>query len=56
WAGVRTAPMGVRARNPVFDVTPHRYITALITDRGVVRPPYDTSLAALTELGLSNKV
>ncbi|MDE2059558.1 MAG: S-methyl-5-thioribose-1-phosphate isomerase [candidate division NC10 bacterium] len=48
WAGVRTAPVGVRARNPVFDVTPHRYITALITNRGVVRSPYDSGLAALT--------
>ncbi len=47
WAGVRTAPVGVRAHNPVFDVTPHRYITAIITDRGVVRPPYVTGLAAL---------
>jgi len=47
WAGVRTAPVGIRAHNPVFDVTPHRYITAIITDRGVVRPPYDASLAAL---------
>lgn len=46
-AGVRTAPVGVRAHNPAFDVTPHRYLTALITDRGVVRPPYDAGLAAL---------
>jgi methylthioribose-1-phosphate isomerase len=48
WAGVRTAPVGVHACHPAFDITPHRYITALITDRGVVRPPYDTGLAALT--------
>jgi methylthioribose-1-phosphate isomerase len=48
WAGVRTAPVGAKARNPVFDMTPHRYITALITDRGVVRPPYESGLAALT--------
>ena len=47
WAGVRTAPAGVQARNPVFDVTPHRYLTAIITDRGVVRRPYDAGLAAL---------
>ncbi len=56
WAGVRTAPVGVRARNPVFDVTPHRYITALITDRGVVRSPYESGLAALTGTGLAAKV
>lgn len=56
WAGVRTAPVGARARNPVFDMTPHRYITALITDRGVVRPPFESGLAALTGSGLSNRV
>jgi methylthioribose-1-phosphate isomerase len=47
WAGVQTAPVGVRAHNPVFDVTPHRYITALITDRGVVRAPYEAGIIAL---------
>lgn len=47
WAGIRTAPVGIRARNPVFDVTPNRYIAAIITDRGVVRPPYDASLEEL---------
>lgn len=44
FGGVRTAPDGVQAVNPAFDVTPHRYITAIITDRGVVRPPYVTTL------------
>lgn len=47
WAGIRTAPVGIRAANPVFDVTPNRYITAIITDRGVARPPYAASLEAL---------
>lgn len=47
WAGIRTAPVGIRAANPVFDVTPSRYIAAIITDRGVVRPPYDASLEEL---------
>lgn len=56
WAGVQTAPVGIRARNPVFDVTPHRYITALITDRGVVRSPYDSNLTALAGAGLSDGV
>ncbi|MFH0816765.1 MAG: S-methyl-5-thioribose-1-phosphate isomerase [Methanobacteriota archaeon] len=36
--GVRVAPKGARARNPAFDVTPARYITAFITERGVVKP------------------
>lgn len=38
--GTRTAPQGVSALNPAFDVTPHKYITAIITDKGIIRPPY----------------
>jgi methylthioribose-1-phosphate isomerase len=41
------APEGIRVANPAFDVTPNRYVTAIITERGVARPPYDESLAAL---------
>jgi len=41
------APEGVSVRNPAFDVTPHRYVTAIICERGVARPPYTESLAAL---------
>jgi methylthioribose-1-phosphate isomerase len=42
--GVATAPPGVAAINPAFDVTPHRYITAIITETGLARPPYRESL------------
>jgi len=45
--GEAVTPEGVRVANPAFDVTPHRYITAIITDAGVAREPYDTSLMAL---------
>jgi methylthioribose-1-phosphate isomerase len=45
-AGVRTAP-DVRAAHIAFDVTPHRYITAIITERGVARPPFAESLKRL---------
>ncbi len=45
--GVRVAPEGVAARNPAFDVTPARYVTAIVTERGVARPPYGASLPAL---------
>jgi methylthioribose-1-phosphate isomerase len=38
----------VEVRNPAFDVTPAAYITAIVTERGVHRPPYDKSLAGLT--------
>jgi methylthioribose-1-phosphate isomerase len=45
--GQQVAPEGVSVANPAFDVTPHRYISAIITDAGVAREPYDTSLKAL---------
>jgi methylthioribose-1-phosphate isomerase len=44
--GVTLAPDGVRVANPAFDVTPARYITAIITEAGVARPPYTESLVA----------
>ena len=40
----RLTPEGARIRNPAFDVTPHRYIAGIITERGIVRPPYSESL------------
>jgi methylthioribose-1-phosphate isomerase len=43
-AGIRLAPRGIKAANPAFDVTPHRYITAIITEKGIVREPYSDSL------------
>jgi methylthioribose-1-phosphate isomerase len=43
----RLTPEGVGVRNPAFDVTPARYVTGIITERGVARPPYETSLASL---------
>lgn len=45
--GVTTAPEGVVALNPAFDVTPNRYVTAIITERSVARAPYTASLANL---------
>ena len=42
--GVRLAPEGVSAAHPAFDVTPHRYGTAIITEQGVARPPETESL------------
>ena len=46
-AGHRMAPSGVAVRNPAFDVTPHRYVTAIVCEKGVARPPYAESLRAL---------
>ncbi len=45
--GMAVAPDGVRVENPAFDVTPQRYITAIVTERGIARPPYAESLAKL---------
>jgi methylthioribose-1-phosphate isomerase len=45
--GMLVAPPGTRVMNPAFDVTPARYVTAIITERGVARPPYKQSLAKL---------
>ena len=46
-AGVRLAPEGIQVANPAFDVTPARLVTAIITETGVARAPYEKSLAAL---------
>ena len=45
--GVAIAPEGVEAANPAFDVTPHRYITAIITENGIIREPYMERLKAI---------
>jgi methylthioribose-1-phosphate isomerase len=43
----RMTPEGARIRNPAFDVTPARYVTAIVTERGIARPPFAESLRAL---------
>jgi methylthioribose-1-phosphate isomerase len=45
--GRRVAPEGVGAENPAFDVTPHRYVTAIITERGVMLPPFASKIRRL---------
>ena len=45
--GVHVAPDGTRVENPAFDVTPNRYVTAIVTERGVARAPYEKSLRDL---------
>lgn len=42
--GDRVVPLGAEARNPAFDLTPHRLITAIITENGVVYPPFTENL------------
>jgi len=45
--GVRIAPEGVEVLNPAFDVTPSQYITAIITERGIIREPYGEGIGRL---------
>ena len=47
--GVPVAPGNTTVQNPAFDVTPNRYVTAIITERGVARAPYLDSLRALVD-------
>jgi methylthioribose-1-phosphate isomerase len=42
--GCMIGPKGVKALNPAFDITPARYITAIITEKGIIRPPFTTAL------------
>ena len=45
--GVSTAPEGTKAANPAFDVTPHYYITAIITEKGIIKEPYSERLKGI---------
>lgn len=45
--GRRTAPQGIKVFNPAFDVTPNEYVTAIITEKGIIRPSYQENLPKL---------
>jgi len=47
--GHKVAPEGTKVKNPAFDVTPNRYVTGIITERGVAHAPYESSLKKLVE-------
>jgi methylthioribose-1-phosphate isomerase len=47
--GIEIAPPGVSVANPAFDITPHQYVTAIITERGIMREPYEMALRVLFE-------
>jgi methylthioribose-1-phosphate isomerase len=51
WRSEPTAPDDIAVWNPAFDVTPHELITAIITDAGVLKPPYEQSIRAAFEQG-----
>jgi methylthioribose-1-phosphate isomerase len=48
--GEQIAPEGAKARNPAFDVTPSRLITAIITENGIIKPPYEVNLPKAVHL------
>jgi methylthioribose-1-phosphate isomerase len=47
FAGKLITPEGVSIENPAFDVTPAKYVTAIVTERGIARAPYEESLKEL---------
>jgi len=51
--GKQMTPDGVEIENPAFDVTPAKYVTAIITERGIARAPYKDSLQKLMEEGVT---
>ena len=48
-AGKQVAPDGVQVENPAFDVTPSKYVAAIITERGIAKPPFAEALKQLSE-------
>jgi len=48
-AGERVTPKNAKARNPAFDVTPARLISAIVTENGIAYPPYETNLKKLVK-------
>ena len=49
WMGRPIAPQGAKVGNPAFDVTPHRYVTGIVTEHSVVYPPYSINLRRAVE-------
>jgi len=48
------APEGVRVANPAFDVTPHAFVTGIVTENGIARPPFEESLRRVTRESLDH--
>jgi methylthioribose-1-phosphate isomerase len=51
--GKQITPHGVAIENPAFDVTPAKYVTAIITERGVLRAPYEQSIQSMAKQTIS---
>jgi methylthioribose-1-phosphate isomerase len=44
WRDLRIAPEGISVLNPAFDVTPHKYLAGIITEKGLLTPPFTRSI------------
>ena len=53
--GVAIAAVGIQVANPAFDVTPCRYVAAIITEAGIIRPPFEVGLQALGRYSFSRR-
>ena len=54
--GCQTAPEEVEVYNPAFDVTPSEFVTAIVTEFGIARPPFQASLQSWAEAGARDSV
>jgi methylthioribose-1-phosphate isomerase len=54
--GERVSPLGAKARNPAFDLTPNRLITAIVTENGIIRPPFAIGLYDVVNRSRESKV
>ena len=53
FCGVPVAPNGIRVTNPAFDITPHAYVSAIITEKGIITAPYEEGLVMAVSKGSS---
>jgi len=54
YQGQAIVPEGVQVGNPAFDVTPHRYVTGIVTENGIAYPPFELSVRQVTEGSLES--
>jgi len=50
WFGIRIAPQGINVYNPAFDVTPHELITAIVTEKGVIKKPFNKNIEKIIKV------
>ncbi|MEA1940538.1 MAG: S-methyl-5-thioribose-1-phosphate isomerase, partial [Candidatus Caldatribacteriota bacterium] len=48
--GNQIAPEGAKAYNPAFDITPNRYVEAIITERGIIKKPYEENIKTVSSI------